>query len=306
MENNKEKKKITIVTHSGQFHADDIFAVATLKLMLEDKFELKVIRSRDPEIIKDADYVVDVGGVHDEEKNRFDHHQVGGGGVRENGVPYASFGLVWKKYGTELSGNTEFSSKIEQKLVTPIDAYDNGITIGNMIFPGIEYYTIDDIVKAFKVTWKENENELDSRFEFLVTLAKQLIVREIKKLKDKKESIVFIMEAYQQSYDERLLNLTKYYPYNSCIDSMPNVLLVTYPDTSGENWCLQAVNVEGEKFTSKILLPMEWSAKRDRELELVTGVPGSIFCHKDRFFAVAKTQEGIIKLAELALAQLDK
>lgn len=306
MENKKEKNKITIVTHSGQFHADDIFAVATLALMLEEKHEIKVVRSRDPEIINGADYVVDVGGIYDEEKKRFDHHQLEGGGVRENGIPYASFGLVWKKYGPELAGDSEASSKIEQKLVIPIDAYDSGITLGSSLFPDINYYTIDDLVAAFRVTWKENEKELDTRFEFLMNIAKQLFVREIKKLKDKKEAEKFILEAYAQNNNKTLLNLDKYYPYKTCMDSMPDILLVTYPDAVGENWCLEAANVPNKKFVSKILLPESWAGKRDQELETVTGVPGAVFCHKDRFFAVAKTQEGIIKLAELALEEAGK
>ncbi len=306
MKNKKEKQKITIVTHSGQFHADDIFAVATLSLFLEEKNEIKVVRTRDPEIIKEADFVVDVGGIHDEEKNRFDHHQIGGGGIRDNGIPYASFGLVWKKYGLELTGDSETSSKIEQKLVTPIDAYDNGITLGNPVFPDVEYYTIDDLVAAFRVTWKENEKELDTRFEFLVGITKELIIREIKKIKDKKEAGEFILQAYTQSNNKTLLNLDKYYPYSAYLDSMPDVLLVTYPDTSGNNWCLQAVNVPDKKFVSKILLPLPWAGKRDKELEEATGVEGSVFCHKDRFFAVAKTREAIFKLAELALAAAGK
>lgn len=303
MENKKEKKKITIATHSGQFHADDIFAVATLSLMLEEKHDVKVVRSRDPEIINGADYVVDVGGIYDEEKKRFDHHQIGGGGVRDNKIPYASFGLVWKKYGPELAGDLEASLKIEQKLATPIDAYDNGITLCNPVFPDLEYYTIDDLVAAFRVTWKENEKELDTRFEFLVGIAKQLIIREIKKIKDKKEAEKFVLEAYAKNINKTLLNLDKYYPYKACIDSMPDILLVTYPDAVGENWCLEAANVPDKKFVSKILLPESWAGKRDQELEIATGVSGAVFCHKDRFFAVAKTREGIVKLAELALKE---
>lgn len=37
---------------------------------------LEVIRSRDPELWKTCDALVDVGGVYDVDKLRFDHHQV--------------------------------------------------------------------------------------------------------------------------------------------------------------------------------------------------------------------------------------
>ena len=129
-------KKITIVTHNGNFHADDIFAVATLTLVFGEE-NVSVIRTRDPNIIQGADYVVDVGGIYDESKNRFDHHQKGRAGERDNTIPYASFGLVWKKYGEELSGSLEVAEKIDQILVQWIDAQDNGFQITETKISGI-------------------------------------------------------------------------------------------------------------------------------------------------------------------------
>ena len=55
-----------IATHSGTFHCDE--ALATWMLKQTDAFgghNSTVIRTRDPEILKDADVVVDVGGVYD-------------------------------------------------------------------------------------------------------------------------------------------------------------------------------------------------------------------------------------------------
>ena len=85
-----------IVTHNSTFHADDVFAVATLLIIEPDA---EVIRTRDENIISSADYVVDVGQIYDKDKKRFDHHQLGGAGKRDDGIEYASFGLVWKEYG---------------------------------------------------------------------------------------------------------------------------------------------------------------------------------------------------------------
>ena len=39
----------------------------------------------------------------------------------------------------------------------------------------------------------------------------------------------------------------------------------------------------------------------DETLQKVTGVEDAVFCHKGLFLAVAKSKEGAIKLAELAL-----
>ena len=93
-----------IVTHNAKFHTDDVFAVATLLILYPGA---EVIRTRDESIIKMADIVVDVGQVYDAGNNRFDHHQVGGAGKRENGIQYASFGLVWKKFCEILTGGIE-------------------------------------------------------------------------------------------------------------------------------------------------------------------------------------------------------
>src|SRR3990167_1327152 len=94
-----------LITHDGSFHSDDVFAAAALSLYLKKKGEaFKIIRGRDERIIKNGDYVFDLGGIYDEKSNRFDHHQIGGAGKRENGLEYSSFGLVWKKFGKKIAG----------------------------------------------------------------------------------------------------------------------------------------------------------------------------------------------------------
>ncbi|MEK7128127.1 MAG: MYG1 family protein [Patescibacteria group bacterium] len=65
------KKSLKLVTHDGSFHSDDIFAAATLQIYLEKKGEaFEIIRTRDEEIIKNGDFVFDVGGIYDEKKKQ--------------------------------------------------------------------------------------------------------------------------------------------------------------------------------------------------------------------------------------------
>ena len=124
------KKKIIIVTHDGAFHADDIFACATLGLSLDaEGKEYRIIRTREQNKIDFADFVVDVGGVYNASTYRFDHHQEGGAGARDNDVPYAAFGLVWKTYGEKVCANPEVAMTIEERLVQAVDANDNGIDL---------------------------------------------------------------------------------------------------------------------------------------------------------------------------------
>ena len=103
-----------IVTHDSSFHIDDIFAVATTLLKFPDA---EAVRSRKEEDYASADMVIDTGLIYDPGTGRFDHHQPGGAGTRENGIQYASFGLMWKQFGEELAGGARKAALIDQKLV---------------------------------------------------------------------------------------------------------------------------------------------------------------------------------------------
>ena len=87
------------------------------------------------------------------------------------------------------------------------------------------------------------------------------------------------------------------------VDEMRDVLLVLYPesDESGERHVLRTVPVAGGSFDARMDLPTGWAGLRDQELADVTGVPDAIFCHTNVFIAVARSFEGAMRLAELAL-----
>ena len=135
--------KPTILTHDSSFHSDDVFAVATLLLIFP---EAQVVRSRDNDKIGTADYVVDVGMVYDTARNRFDHHQPEGVGTRPNGIPYASFGLVWKEFGEKIAGSLEAAEMVDIKLAQPLDAHDNGTVLVENKFKDVRDYTINDFL----------------------------------------------------------------------------------------------------------------------------------------------------------------
>jgi uncharacterized UPF0160 family protein len=69
----------TIATHSGSFHADDVFGVGILMGVFPSH---TLVRTRKQELIDAADFAVDVGGSWDAAKGRFDHHQRGFDGAR--------------------------------------------------------------------------------------------------------------------------------------------------------------------------------------------------------------------------------
>lgn len=312
-QNNSHGAEITIVAHDGHFHADDAFAVATLMLALgknddsqADAVNFNVIRTRDTEIIKSADYVVDVGGVYDPEQNCFDHHQTGGAGERTNTIPYASFGLVWKKFGEDLAGSKEAAEFIDQKLIQSVDATDNGVPIVKELFTDVRPYGISSVIAAMNPNWNEEgseegseEDRADELFMKAVTLAKEILVREIQGAQSGLEARKHVLEAYEKSEDKRVIVFEQKYPFDKVFSELPEPLFVIYPKQG--RWYVKTVRDNVNYFQNRKDLPTSWAGKRDAELSAVTGVPGSIFCHNKLFLACAETKEGAIKMAEIAV-----
>lgn len=298
-ESNSEKQKRVIVTHNSKFHTDDIFAVATLSLVLGEE-NIKVIRTRDEEIIKKADYVVDVGGEYNLETKRFDHHQIGGAGKRENGIPYASFGLVWNHYGEQVCGDKEIAIKIDEEIVQPIDAGDNGVELVDLRFPGVHPNTLFNFFESFNPTWKVDDLERIGDFMTAVNLARDYIKRIIKLRSDLVEAGEIVKGIYNESAEKRIIVMDAFYPASGAIRDLKEVLFTVYPRGDG-SWSVKAVKEDDESFVYRKLLPQSWAGKKDAVLEEITGVKDVAFCHNHLYIATAKSKEAAVRMAEIAL-----
>jgi len=292
-------KKIRIVTHNASFHADDVFAVATLIIFLKDK-EYEILRTRDKEIIESADYVVDVGEVYDAEKNRFDHHQEGRAGKRENGIPYASFGLVWKKFGVDICQSSNVAKKIDEILVQSIDSRDNGIEIVDTKVQGVYPYTIGQIIHSFVPNYKEEDANIDDFFFKALDLALVILKREIKVNKDTEEAQMILQNIYNSSKDNQIFVLDKRLPWGEFVSKNKEVIFIVSPKRNG-SWAIETARDDLNSFENRKSLPKKWGGKRDSGLVEVTGVEDAIFCHTGLFIAFAESKEGALKLAKLAL-----
>ncbi len=292
-----------LVTHDGSFHTDDIFAAATLSLVLEKHREkFKIFRTRDTEIIAKGDIVFDVGGVHDPSKNRFDHHQEGGAGKRydEMGIEYASFGLVWKKFGMELCSNQKTFDYIEKKLVVPIDAWDNGVDLSKNVFKDVAPYLLQNIFFAMEPTWRE-KGDINEVFLKCVEIAKVILVREITQVQDAILAEESVLEIYNNSKDKRIIVLDKDYPFGHLLQNFSEPLYVIYPRKTNNWWGVKAMRSDPKSFKNRKDLPAAWGSMRDEELIKITGVSDAVFCHKGLYMCVAKSKEGAIKLAQIAV-----
>ena len=283
----------TIVTHNGNFHADDVFSVAALKSIFSS---FTLIRTRDLEIIAKADIVIDVGGEYDAETGRFDHHQRGGAGERENGIPYSSFGLIWQKYGLDIcQGNQDVANALDAGLVSSIDAIDCGHVKG--VPEGI---SLSQTISMFNPTWQE-DSHFDSCFDEAVNFATRVLTRFIAAANGGISAKTIVANAIDNAQDPRVIVLEKYTPWKTTVHAISNkALYMIYPSGTGQ-WRIQTVPVEPGSFEDRKPLPKEWAGLSDAALQDKTGIDDAMFCHNGLFIAGAETFEGTMKMAAIAL-----
>ncbi len=285
----------TIVTHSGNFHADDVFSIAALKCIFPS---FKLIRTRDTAVIGTADIVVDVGGEYDPEAGRFDHHQRGGAGERDNGVPYSSFGLIWQKYGlTICQGSQEVADAVDANLVSTIDAIDCGHVEG--VYNGV---SLSHTISMFNPTWQEG-SDFDGCFDEAVDFAARVLIRFIASANGGISARSMVANAIANAEDPRVIVLAQYIPWKTAVHALSKeALYMVYPSESGQ-WRIQAVPVELGSFEDKKPLPQRWAGLSGQALKDVTGIEDAMFCHNGLFIAGAESFESTMKMASIALEE---
>ena len=301
---NNTNKRIKLITHNADFHADDVFATAALMIYLEkENKDYEIIRTRDEEMIKTANYVYDVGGIYDADINRFDHHQIEDGPKpRINGIPYAAFGLIWKHFGEKISGNKEVADVIENKLVMPIDANDNALLLYTPVIEDIYDYDIANVIRSFIPSQADRTEEtLYESFLEAVSFAKKILNQEILKISEKLSFRDIVVSIYEKSGDKRLIILPTYYPWKDFLKFYKEPLFVITPRENGMYQIKTVPEGDAHLFKNRKDFPKEWAGLRDEELQKISRVNDAVFCHKNLFLAVAKSKEGALKLAELAL-----
>lgn len=321
-------KTTTLATHSGTFHADDVFGVGVLMGVFPAH---TLVRTRKQELIDAADFVVDVGGTWDAATGRFDHHQRGFDGARPAyevdgqtvpGVGYASAGLVWAAYGADyvqawvvshnytldVAAVASVVRSIDHSLVQYMDMVDTGQAD---VAPGL--FGLSSLIAQLNTHWLE-EQGLDgsakaalqqTRFLEAIAITRKFLDHAI----SKKIAQIRAMDTVRNAprlLNGRVLHLAEGgMPWTRVVvDEMPEVMFVIYPDSDGNQYQIKTVPVESGSFTARLDLPESWAGLRDAELAAVNGVQDSVFCHMNLFIGGARSFEGAVKMAELALPAL--
>lgn len=309
-----------IATHSGKFHADDVCAVAVLDIVFPG---CELVRTRDPEKIRQADFVVDVGGIWDPAAGRFDHHQKGFEGSRQSGVEYASAGLVWREHGAHCvasiaqacTGYTiapeqarQIAYAIDSDLIQYLDMSDTGAARNA---PGS--YGLSAVISGFNPTW------IDEQRAGNVVAAEEVRLRQFRRAMEFMADILANAVKYRVSgtlaveqvrqaqalEDGRVLFLQNgSLPWSTVVrNEMPKVVFVISFSMADQRYMLHTVPAAADSFVARKDLPAAWAGLQGAELAAVTGVPDAGFCHNKRFIASADSFDGALALARLALAE---
>jgi uncharacterized UPF0160 family protein len=293
---------VLIATHNGSFHADEVFAVATLGLLGEP---IEVMRTRDRDALTRADLRVDVGFRDDASAGDFDHHQREFAAARVNGVRYASFGLVWREFGVRVcAGDQAVAGAVEETLVQSVDANDTGQQLTQSLIDGVRPMSVSAVIAGFNARWDETltDEQERERFDAAVALAQGVLVREVASAASGRRSQRIVREAIAAAPDPRVVELPVNAPWKQVlVPEAPEARFVIYPKRQG--FGLEAVPSELGSFENRLDLPAAWGGLEGDELIAVTGVEDALFCHAKRFLAVARSRAGVERLTELALAE---
>lgn len=282
-----KKKDARSFTHGGKFHADDVFSAA---LLFYINPEITILRGN--RVPDDFDGIVfDIG------RGAYDHHQRDSR-VRENGVPYAAFGLLWEAVGAEILGE-ELAEEFDEAFVQPLDHNDN---------TG-EKNELATLIGNFNPTW-DAQGGNDEAFFQAVSVAGMILENKFERYRGNERAdrrVEEILEEHRQavtsgkrdSEDEKILILPEFVPCQKRL-SETEIAFVIFPSNRG-GYCIQPQKKE-YSMNYKCSFPSSWLGLEGEELSLVTGLKSAAFCHKGGFLMTCGTLEDSVLACRSSLA----
>ena len=291
-----KKPNAKAFTHSGKFHADDVFSSALL-LYLNPQITI----TRGNRVPEGYDGIVfDIG------RGRYDHHQRDSR-VRENGVPYAAFGLLWEERGSGILGET-LAQRFDEEFVQPLDKNDNtgeknelASLIGNF------NPVWDETEAADGVTEEKRDRGLSVGFLRAVQVAGMVLENKFARYRadaraDEKIDQVLAMQETQGG-DARILVLPEFVPCQKRLKETDTAFVI-FPSNRG-GYCIQPQK-KPDSMNYKCSFPKQWLGLENEELQAATGLASAGFCHKGGFLMTVGDEADAIRACEISLEEYEQ
>ena len=312
---------LTLATHNGPFHADDVFAVALLDRLLWG-VKLKVLRTRDQSLIDGADIVVDVGGKNDPATRRFDHHQFRSPADRLRSrymplIPLSSAGMALEWLVDQGNLAPEVGEIVYRELIADIDLQDNGEAPASPAgFP--VGASLSAAISRMNPNWDDGEKDFDGAFEKATAFAKKIVRDAVKSASATVKARSLVSSAIAKNQDPDVLVMDTAVPgaREILVEQGASHKLIVHPSDFG-GWMVMTVPPTLERvFEQRVSLPAEWAGLRGADLNALlekAGVAGdvlaegtaanssAVFCHTGRFCGGHGTRAAAIAMARAAL-----
>ena len=271
--------QIQVVTHSGIFHADEVFACALLCIAYGQE-NVSIIRTRDAEVLTKATHdedvwVVDVGDSYNPLLLNFDHHMRDFAVTNSFGNKLSSFGMVVQ----ELL-HRDFFTEVKESLLkfsNKVDMLDNGVKKAeDLIFLSIlNSYSDNEVINFYSA--------LETAASYLRSL--------INKWKEERIINLRLNDSLGNMTEDGIIYNTDYIPVDERANAIPEAKLVVYKNKAG-TYNIQSVNVgETKDFSVRCPTPEGWRGLRDNELIRASGGLPLTFCHGGGFLTVTSTDD---------------
>lgn len=260
-------------THGGIFHADELICTALFRILNP---EFKVTRGFKPEE-STADVIYDIGG------GEFDHH--GEPEFRDDGVgvPYASFGKVWRKYGC-LFLQEPGQKRFDRQFVERLDAHDCGASRNQL----------SEVISSLNPNWDDPEENPNTQFQIALDFVQGILERQLTSAQafEKAENIANAVKTQ----DTVVGVIDHYAPIIGYLaGNQSDKKFLVYPAIRG-GWNAQVIPVAPGSREPKCPFPREWwGASEDCLPDEIT------FCHNTGFMIASSTKEGAINACAVAL-----
>ncbi len=284
---------LTLATHWGPFHADDVLAGSLIRVFLDP--DARVLRSRDEAVLASADIVYDVGSVFDPATRRFDHHQ------QEYEGPLSSAGMVLDWLEAEGSLRPSLAARLRRELVDFVDAVDNGRQ--EPIAGAMDYTRMVDAHNAGCDSLADFDAAYGRAVDMTIPVLRGIGLALEEEEEAERQVLAAMASAAARGSNaivlDRYLSWKPTYFANG--GAQHPTEFVVFPGVD-DSWRAVAIAPQEGSFDQKRPFPESWAGLRDEALAEAAGVPGARFCHKNRFIAVWGRRQDL--LAAMARAGL--
>lgn len=330
---NEYEQSITIQTHDKRFHVDDVGAISLLCSYYNQKeIKVRLIRSRDPEMLKQADILVDVGGIYDPSINRFDHHQKECNEIFTPNyrVPLSSIGMVWKHIGKELlvmyiksredtieNINDHLDAlynEVYVKAIQEIDGHDNGVVpIEGGRVNYFTFMTIGGIISSFNTVDTDDEDAQMKAFEKAVAffgtafeVRLEDIIRKYFDFQRSHDIVANYINTYRSGTQYLIIKekLPTIYKSLNVLDPEGNIKFLIF-DEPGNSQITVKTRGRKDDITKPMVPLLSYDTLRNDTLKNICE-DDLIFVHKNLFIAKCKTIDCAVRVVEASIERIEQ